>query len=295
MMNLTNTQKGTLFAFIGVMIITPDTLLIRLISLDTWSALFYRSLFPSAALFIGYLILFRRRTFIDFYNMGTPGVINALFILFSNITFIFAVANTNVANALIMISLIPLSAALFSAIFLNERPILITWLSMTVCLITIIFIFYESYEMGNFIGDFFGLLCAMSMGASLTIMRRYNQINFVPSYIFAKFLTAVVALPFATTLVIGGYDLLFSLLMIITVGVSFLFITIAPKYVTSPEVGIFFLLETVLGPLWVWFFISEEPTRNTLIGGSIIVLIIFIHSLIMIKKEKSKRDEQVSI
>ena len=227
--------------------------------------------------------------------MGIPGVINALFILFSNITFIFAVANTNVANALIMISLIPLSAALFSAIFLDERPIFITWLSMIVCLIIIIFIFHESYEMGRFIGDFFGLLCAMSMGASLTVMRRYNHINFVPSYIFAKFLTAVVALPFATTLVIGGYDLVFSLLMIITVGVSFLFITIAPKYVTSPEVGIFFLLETALGPLWVWYFISEEPTRNTLIGGSIIVLIIFIHSLIMIKKEKSKKDEQVSI
>ena len=83
---------------------------------------------------------------------------------FPNITFIFAVANTNVANALIMISLIPLSAALFSAIFLNERPLLITWLSMTVCLVIIILIFYESYEMGRFIGDLFGLLCAMSMG-----------------------------------------------------------------------------------------------------------------------------------
>jgi len=295
MINLTNTQKGTLFAFIGVMIITPDTLLIKLISLDTWSALFYRSLFPSVALFVGYVILFKGKTIKDFYNMGIPGVINALFILFSNITFIFAIANTNVANALIMISLIPLSAALFSAIFLNERPILITWLSMTVCLVTIIFIFYESYEMGRFIGDFFGLLCAMSMGASLTVMRRYNNINFVPSYIFAKFLTALVALPFATTIIIGGYDLVFSLLMIITVGVSFLFITIAPKYVTSPEVGIFFLLETALGPLWVWFFIAEEPTKNTLIGGSIIVLIIFIHSLIMIKKEKNKEDVQISI
>ena len=245
-----------MFAFIGVMIITPDTLLIRLISLDTWSALFYRSLFPSIALFIGYIILFRGKTLNDFYDMGIPGVINALFILFSNITFIFAVANTNVANALIMISLIPLAAALFSAIFLNERPLLLTWLSMIACLITIIFIFYESYEMGRFLGDFFGLLCALSMGASLTVMRRYNHINFVPSYIFAKFLTAVVALPFASTLVIGGFDLLFSLLMIITVGVSFLFITIAPKYVTSPEVGIFFLLETAFGPLWVWFFIA---------------------------------------
>ena len=294
MINLTNSQKGTLFAFIGVMIITPDTLLIKLISLDTWSALFYRSLFPSVALFLGYLILFRGKTFNDFYNMGIPGVVNALFILFSNITFIFAVTNTNAANALIMISLIPLSAALFSSIFLDERPLVITWLCMTVCLITIIFIFYESYEMGRFLGDFFGLLCAMSMGASLTIMRGYSHINFVPSYIFAKFLTALVALPFVTTLVIGGFDLLFSLLMIITIGISFIFITIAPKYITSPEVGIFFLLETALGPVWVWLFIAEEPTKNTLIGGSIIVWIIFIHSLFMIKREKKKKHDLLS-
>ena len=293
MKNLSYTQKGTLYAFIGVMIITPDTLLIRLISLDTWSALFYRSLFPSTALFLGYLFFFKEKTFLHFYNMGVPGVVNALFILLSNVTFIFAVANTNVANALIMISLIPLAAAFFSAIFLKEKPLLITWFSMIICLITIIFIFYESYEMGRFLGDFFGLLCAMSMGASLTIMRRYNHINFVPSYIFAKFLTALVALPFATTLVIGGLDLVFSLLMIITVGVSFLFITIAPKYVTSPEVGIFFLLETAFGPLWVWFFIAEIPTTNTIIGGSIMVLIIFIHSLFMISREKIKKNDQI--
>ena len=293
MKNLSNTQKGTLFAFIGVMIITPDTLLIRLINLDTWSALFYRSLFPSVALFIGYLILFREKTFTDFFNIGAPGIVNALFILFSNITFIFAVANTNVANALIMISLIPLAAALFSAIFLNERPLLITWLSMAVCLITIVFIFYESYEMGRFLGDFFGLLCATCMGASLTVMRSYNHINFVPSYILAKFLTALVALPFAATFVIDGFDLVFSLLMIITVGVSFIFITIAPKYVTSPEVGIFFLLETAFGPLWVWLFISEQPTTNAIIGGSVIILIIFIHSLFMIKREKKKKDEYI--
>ena len=73
--------------------------------------------------------------------------------------------------------------------------------------------------------------------------------------------------------------------MIITVGVSFVFISIAPQYISSPEVGIFFLLETSLGPLWVWIFLFEEPTQKTLIGGISIILIIFLHSYYMIKKE----------
>ena len=288
MIKLNNIQKGTLLAFIGVMIVTPDTLLIRMVSLDTWSLLFYRSLFPSVALLLGYLVLFKARTFTDFYNIGIPGILNALCVLGGNITFIFALAYTNVANALIMISLIPLTAALFSSIFLKEKSLPITWISMFACLLAVIFIFYESYAMGRFLGDFFGLLCACFVGASLTVMRSYSKINFVPSYILGKFLTALFALPFVVTFTIVGFDLIFTSLMIITVGVSFVFISLAPQYISSPQVGIFFLLETALGPLWVWLFIAEEPTRNALIGGAVIILIIFFHSLYIIGKEKSK-------
>ena len=288
MIRLNKIQKGILLAFVGVMIMTPDTLLIRMVYLDTWSLLFYRSLLPALALFLGYLVLFQRRTFNDFYNMGVAGIMNALCILGANITFIFALANTNVANVLIMISLVPLTAALFSSVFLKEKPLVITWISMFACLLVVIFIFYESYAMGRILGDFLALLGACFVGASLTVIRSYKEINFVPSYILGKSFTALFALPFAATFVITGFDLLFTSLMIITVGFSFVFISLAPQYISSPEVGIFFLLETVLGPLWVWFFISEEPTANTLIGGVLIILIILCHSLYMINKEKRK-------
>ena len=157
---------------------------------------------------------------------------------------------------------------------------------MFACLLTVIFIFYESYAMGRFLGDFLGLLCACFVGASLTIMRSYSEINFVPSYILGKFITALFALPFIVTFVIVGFDLMFTSLMIITVGVSFVFISIAPQYISSPQIGIFFLLETALGPLWVWLFIAEEPTINTLIGGAVIILIILCHSLYIIRQEK---------
>ena len=288
MIRLNKIQKGILLAFVGVMIMTPDTLLIRMVYLDTWSLLFYRSLLPALALFLGYLVLFQRRTFNDFYNIGVAGIMNALCVLGANITFIFALANTNVANVLIMISLVPLTAALFSSVFLKEKPLVITWISMFACLLVVIFIFYESYAMGRILGDFLALLGACFVGASLTVIRSYKEINFVPSYILGKSFTALFALPFAATFVITGFDLLFTSLMIITVGFSFVFISLAPQYISSPEVGIFFLLETVLGPLWVWLFISEEPTANTLIGGVFIILIILCHSLYMINKEKRK-------
>ena len=286
---LSNTQKGTLLAFIGVMIVTPDSLIIRLVSIDTWNLLFYRSLFPGTALLIGYFVFFSARAAQDFMSIGKPGLLNAVLIMGSNITFILALANTDVANALIMISLVPIIASIFSFIFLHEKPQLITWICSLGCLIAVIYIFYESYELNRYLGDFYGLLCAAFVGASLTVMRSSPNINFVPSYILGKLLTACVAVFFVSSFIINSTDLILLSLMIITVGVSFVFISIAPQFISSPEVGIFFLLETALGPLWVWLFIIEAPTQKTLIGGIFIIIIIFIHSYYMIRKERSER------
>ena len=286
--NLSKIQKGTFLAFTGVMIVTPDTLIIRLVSIDTWNLLFYRSLFPGIALLTGYFVFFSSRAVSDFMSIGKRGLLNAILIMGSNITFILALANTDVANALIMISLIPIIASIFSFIFLNEKPQLITWICSFGCLTAVIYIFYESYELNRFLGDFYGLLCATFVGASLTVMRSSPNINFVPSYILGKLLTACIALFFVSSFIVNSIDLMFLSLMIITVGVSFVFISIAPQFISSPEVGIFFLLETALGPLWVWLFINEVPTEKTLIGGIFIIIIIFTHSYYMIKKEHSK-------
>ena len=279
-------QKGLLLAFTGVMIITPDTLVIRMVTIDTWNLLFYRSLFPGAALLIGYLVIFGNQTINHFLAIGRPGLLNALLIMCSNVAFILALANTNVANALIMISLVPLIASIFSFIFLNERPELITWICSFLCLMAVILIFYESYSLNTYLGDFYGIICASFVAGSLTIMRRHTHINFVPSYILGKLITAFLCIFLVSTFVVGAYDLLFFCIMIVTIGISFVFISLAPQYISSPEIGIFFLLETALGPLWVWYFIGENPTLNTLIGGIFIVMIIFTHSYYMIKKEQ---------
>jgi drug/metabolite transporter (DMT)-like permease len=41
----------------------------------------------------------------------------------------------------------------------------------------------------------------------------------------------------------------------------------------------FYLLETVLAPIWVWIVFAETPTSQTLIGGTILILALLAHSL----------------
>ena len=283
-MTLTNHQKGILLAFAGVMLLTPDSLLIRLITIDTWSLLFYRSLIPGIFLLLCLIAYARKNFFKFFFNAGKLGLLNSIFIVCSNIFFILALQNTNVANALVMVSLVPLIAAIISFIFLRERLDFFTNAAIFLCLLAVIFIFYDSIGSGRILGDIFGILTAVSVASSLVVIRSAVDKNFIPSYVMGKLITAVISSMLLTSFVIGGVDLSYIFLMIFTVGFSFILITFAPRFISASEVGLFFLLETALGPIWVWWFIDEIPTQNTIIGAIFIVFIIFIHSIYMVKK-----------
>ena len=283
-MTLTNHQKGILLAFIGVMLLTPDSLLIRLITVDTWSLLFYRSLIPGLFLLLCLIVYTRKNFFKFFFNAGKYGLLNSVFITASNIFFILALQNTNVANALVMVSLVPLIAAIISFIFLKEKLDIITNTAIFLCLIAVIFIFYDSIGSGRILGDIFGVLTAVAVAGSLVIIRSAPTKNFIPSYVMGKLCTALFASLLVTSFVIGSLDLSYIFLMIFTVGFSFIFITFAPRFISASEVGLFFLLETALGPIWVWWFISEVPSFNTIVGAIFIVFIIFLHSIYMLKK-----------
>ena len=283
-MTLTNHQKGILLAFIGVMLLTPDSLLIRLITVDTWSLLFYRSLIPGLFLLLCVIVYTRKNFFKFFFNAGKFGLLNSVFITASNIFFILALQNTNVANALVMVSLVPLIAAIISFIFLKEKLDIITNTAIFLCLIAVIFIFYDSIGSGRILGDIFGVLTAVAVAGSLVIIRSAHTKNFIPSYVMGKLCTALFASLLVSSFVIGSLDLSYIFLMIFTVGFSFIFITFAPRFISASEVGLFFLLETALGPIWVWWFISEVPSFNTIVGAIFIVFIIFLHSVYMLKK-----------
>tara|TARA_B110000014_G_C19730759_1_gene381606 strand:- start:373 stop:594 length:222 start_codon:yes stop_codon:yes gene_type:complete len=68
------------------------------------------------------------------------------------------------------------------------------------------------------------------------------------------------------------------------VALPFVLVTIAPRFITAAEVNLFFLLEVILGPIWVWMVIKEQPSIETIQGGVVIILAIAIHSFMSLKK-----------
>jgi drug/metabolite transporter (DMT)-like permease len=282
--NLSNQQKGSLLAFIAVMFITPDSLFIRLANIDTWGLVFYRGIIPFFSVFLGMMLIYKLSFFKILYTSGYHGIIYIFTFSITNITFVISIQNTNVANTLVMIATAPMLSAILSAIFLKELPDRKTWLSIIITFLSVIYIFYDSIKIGNLYGDILGFITALGLAIGAVTIRSAKSKNLVPAAVVGKLLVAIFAIFFIESFMLIDSDLIIVPLMcILCVAIPFVLVTIAPRFIPAAEVNLFFLLETIIGPIWVWMIIKEQPSIETLQGGIVIIATIAIHSFMKLK------------
>ena len=284
MNNLTDQQKGSLLAFIAVIFITPDSLFIRLSNVDTWGLVFYRGIIPFFTVFLGMLIIYKLNFFKILLSSGYHGLIYVGTFSITNITFVVSIQNTNVANTLVMIATAPMLSAILGAIFLKEPPDKKTWISIIITFIAIIYIFSDSLKLGNFYGDILGFITAIGLAVGAVTIRSAKSKNLVPAAVVGKLFVATFALFFIESFVLENKDLIIVPLMcILCVAIPFVLVTIAPRFIPAVEVNLFFLLETIIGPIWVWMIIKEQPSVETLYGGAVIIITIATHSFLKLR------------
>ena len=285
MNSLTDQKKGSLMAFVAVMFITPDSLFIRLSNVETWSLVFYRGIIPFVLVFIGMLLIYRVKFFNLLRSNGYYGLAYVLTFSVTNIAFVVSIQNTNVANTLIMIATAPMLSAILGSFFLKENPDKKTWVAIFITFFAALYIFYDSIKLGNFFGDILGFVAAMGLAVGAVIIRSAKKLNLVPSAVVGKLIIALFAMLFVKDYSLNNNDIyIVPLMCVMCVAIPFVLVTIAPRFITAAEVNLFFLLETIIGPIWVWLIIKEQPTPETILGGAIIVLTIATHSFLKLKK-----------
>ena len=282
--NLTDQQKGSLLAFIAVIFITPDSLFIRLTNVDTWGLVFYRGIIPFFTVFFGMLLIYKLNFFKILFSSGYHGIIYIGTFSITNITFVVSIQNTNVANTLVMIATAPMLSAILGSIFLREPPDRKTWISIIITFLAIIYIFFDSIKLGNFYGDILGFITAIGLAVGAVTIRSAKSKNLVPAAVVGKLFVASFALLFIESFALMEKDLyIVPLMCILCVAIPFVLVTIAPRFIPAAEVNLFFLLETIIGPIWVWLIIKEQPTIETIQGGIVIIATIAIHSFLKLK------------
>ena len=281
--NLSDYQKGLLFTSLGVLILTPDALLVRLIQADSWTLLFWRGVLMS----LGFsLFLWWKR--IPLTELRGKGWLAAVFLACSTSCFVFSVESTHAANTLVIIATGPLIAAILSWALLKEEVPLITWAAIGVATLGVVLSLSDGFGRGSLKGELFALGSAISLACHFTTLRWWKS-EFGPLSIWgAGLVVALVSLPYADTLRLSHGDIGWTILLgLVVLPAAFGLTAVGPQYLPAPEVGLLLLAETVLGPLWVWLFIGEEPGGATLAGGVLVILTLATHAFLRRRSNES--------
>ena len=256
-------------------------LIVRLATTDPWTTSLWRSL--SASLFLSLVLWLARRRHIvaQWREGGRPVVAVAVCMATASTCFIFSLAHTSVANTLILISTGPYVAGLLGWLVLGERVAPRTWLSMGVALAGAVIMVSDSYGRGAILGDLLAIVMAGTFAVATVLIRRHPEIPMAPAAALATALTALVALPLADPLHTAPRDLaLLAFFGVGQFGAGFLLFMAGARVIPAAESSLLGMLETVLGPLWVWLVLDERPAAASLTGGAVILAALLGNTLI---------------
>jgi len=285
--------KGLALAFAGILILSPDTLLVRLLDLPQWTLQFYRGLGMCLCLLLGMLVVHRGRALAALLAVGRAGLLTACCFAASTILFINALYLTSVANTLTLISTSPIFGALLSRFVLKERLPLRTWMATLGAFLAVVVIVAGDAELSGegFLGDVIALVQSVFMASAFVLIRSRPEVNMTPCMAISGFIVAMISLPFALgALAVPAADVPLLLMLIVAVlPVSFAMLLLAPRYVPAPEVSMIMLLEMVLGPLFVWWVVGEAVPENTFLGGVMLFAVLLGHSWLGLHSWKRQR------
>ena len=270
-----NTQHrttGWMLAATGMLLVSTDTLFIRLSEAGTWDMAFLVAIF-SLPIYIG--LAWRiddraKRTNIKAHL--SPLLLIGLLAGISQVAFIGAVNRTTVANVVTIVASAPIIAALVGWLLFDERVHRRIWTAITITMVGILVVVAGSLGSPTLDGDLLALVAIAAFGLSINVWRQNpNMSVFVGLALSAGFMLLIAAsfaAPFSLDrrayLAAFGMGALFNPLGRICHAS-------APRYAPAAEVALFTPVETVAAPVWAWLAFSEVPPNQTMVGAAIVI------------------------
>ena len=277
-MSIISKIPGPLLVFFGACSLSFGGLIVKSFEESTlWQILFWRSVFFLLVVSIYLIVTYKKKVFKSFYDSGIPGFFGGFILSIGFCGYVFAMYNTTVANANFIIQTQTIFLAIFGYVFLKEKIPLITLLSIILAISGIVLMLGSSLSGGEMLGNLGAFSMPISFAILILIIRKYPKVDMVPSQFIAGIFAIIIGYLLSTQIIVSAHDIFLGFLAgFFQVGFGFIFITIGARKTPSAMVGIIMLTEAVLGPLWAWLFVNENPPLMVLIGGSIVIFAVLL-------------------
>jgi drug/metabolite transporter (DMT)-like permease len=263
-------RRGRAFVALAAIAWSTAGILQRELSVGVPTQLAGRALFAVVGL-LAYIAIAERGAVVrGFRAIGRGGLAIAALMAISSGSFLIALNHASVANILFMQALAPLLAAVLGML-LGEPVSRRTWLAMTIALGGVA-LMVGGPGRPSALGLGLSVLMTASFAGTLVITRHLRDVSMAPATCLSQVVVLAAAAPFTHPGTVGARDSgLLVALGVGQIGLGLVFLTIGGRLIPAAEVALITLLEVVLGPLWVWIFLSEQPSAATLAGGAIVL------------------------
>ena len=288
-MKIISKLPGPFLVFLGALSLSFGGLIVKSFQgANLWQILFWRSIFFILVVSIFLILTYRKKVFTAFIKSGVPGLVGGLVLSTGFCGYVFAMYNTTVANTNFIIQTQTIFLAIFGYLFLKEKISKLTLVSIGLAISGIILMVGTSLSPGQMSGNIAAFIMPISFAILILIIRKYPNVDMVPLQLVAGIIAMTIGYMIAGKIIISYYDIYLGFLAgFFQLGFGFILITIGARRTPSALVGIIMLTEAVLGPLWAWLFINEQPPAMVLIGGCVVIIAVLLQFLPLLKKNKS--------
>ena len=280
-MNLIKNLPGSFLVFLGAVSLSFGGLIVKSFEGSTlWQILFWRSVFFILVVSIFLFISYKKTIFSALYKSGLPGLIGGIILSVGFASYVFAMYETTVANANFIIQTQTLFLAIFGYIFLKEKITILTLSCIVIAIFGILLMLGSSVSPGQMTGNLVAFIMPISFAILILIVRKFPEVDMIPLQLVAGIFAMIIGFVMSPTIMVSSKDIFLGFLAgFFQVGFGFIFITIGARSTPAALVGIIMLTEAVLGPLWAWMFVNENPPITVLIGGSIVITAVVVQFL----------------
>ena len=287
-MNIIRKLPGPFLVFLGACSLSFGGLIVKSFEGATlWQILFWRTVFFLIVISLYLTLTYTKQVFRSFYNLGFPGFFGGFILSLGFSGYVFAMYNTTVANANFIIQTQTIFLAIFGYFFLKEKISATTLTSIILAISGILLMVGSSLSPGQMSGNIAAFIMPISFATLILVVRKYPTVDMVPAQFVAGVFALLIGYLMSEKIMISPNDIFLGFLAgFLQLGLGFIFITIGAQRTPSAMVGIIMLTEAVLGPLWAWLFINEQPPFIVIIGGSIVIFAVLLQFYNLYTSEK---------
>jgi drug/metabolite transporter (DMT)-like permease len=256
----------------GAVLWSTTGLFVRALDLDVWTTAGWRSFFAGCSLLVIAFVQEGRRLPGAIARLGRPGLVTVMLSAVSMFAFIAAVKLTTVANVMTVFATVPFVAAGLAFLMLGERASGRVVTVSAVAFAGVLMMAGGAITPRDIAGNMLSLLTTVTFAAVLVTTRRYPALNIALVNSLAAFACAAACTLLPDFTVPGSSQLgLLALFGLVSTTLAYLMFLTGGRYIPSGEAGLIGLMDSVLGPIWVWLAFGERPSLGAVVGGAVVL------------------------